>query len=508
MVRVSEMYDSIEENVYIKKGARALCFTQIFSNINYCILYSTLVLYGTETLKLSPILMTALMGSFVAFNFGLHFLGGFMGGKFLSNRHLFLIGMTLEALGCFISAYLSYTTMMLGLAVFLAGSGLNATCLNAMVTQLFDDPDDPRRERAFLYNYSSMNLGFFFGFFVAGYFQLSHNYTPLFIIGGCTGLVAALIVFLNGKYLKEKGTWFVALSNESKIKNIIKAYSIVLLVLIALTMLLKHSELSNAILIAIAGILIIITFFLATGQKTIKYRKRMFAYIFLLAAGFTFYTLYQLAPTGLMLFIAHNTNLKILGVNIAPQWAGDINAVMIICGGPIMAWMLKKLRDRNFNISLPFLFSLSLLFIGFAYVILPIGIRLAGTNGLSSFSWTFWCYIFSSCGELCIAPIGYAMIGKLIPRKLQGMMMGLWLMMSGLGGIMASYLAKFALSNGTNLNPLVTNHGYFITFGTIGIIALVVGLILLAIVPVINRMINDTPKPAGEQELEVARKAI
>ncbi len=65
----------------IKKGTRALFVTQIFSTLSYSILYSTLVLYGNDKLHLSPTVMNTLMGSYLAFNFGLHFLGGYMGVK-------------------------------------------------------------------------------------------------------------------------------------------------------------------------------------------------------------------------------------------------------------------------------------------------------------------------------------------------------------------------------------------------------------------------------------------
>ena len=43
---------------------------------------------------------TALMGVFGAFNYGLHLFGGYLGGRFLSNRNLFVGGMALQVVGC------------------------------------------------------------------------------------------------------------------------------------------------------------------------------------------------------------------------------------------------------------------------------------------------------------------------------------------------------------------------------------------------------------------------
>lgn len=42
----------------------------------------------------------AIMGVFGAFNYGLHLFGGYLGGRFLSNRNLFVGGMALQFIGC------------------------------------------------------------------------------------------------------------------------------------------------------------------------------------------------------------------------------------------------------------------------------------------------------------------------------------------------------------------------------------------------------------------------
>ena len=154
----------------IPEGAAVLFFVQMFSTLGYAVLYSTLVLYTTKHLHFSDKLATALMGVFGAFNYGLHLFGGYLGGRFLSNRNLFVGGMVLQVFGCACIAGGSAELMYWGLALFLTGSGLNVTCLNMMLTQRFT-PEDPRREGAFLWNYAGMNVGFAIGFTVAGHFQ-------------------------------------------------------------------------------------------------------------------------------------------------------------------------------------------------------------------------------------------------------------------------------------------------------------------------------------------------
>src|ERR1700752_5412285 len=116
------------------EGAAALFFIQIFATLGFAVLYSTLVLYATKHLQLPVKLATALMGVFGAFNYGLHLFGGYLGGRFLSNRNLFIGGMVLQFFGSAALSLGSVEMMYVGLALFLTGSGLNVTCLNMMLT--------------------------------------------------------------------------------------------------------------------------------------------------------------------------------------------------------------------------------------------------------------------------------------------------------------------------------------------------------------------------------------
>src|SRR5438105_7997423 len=185
--------------------AAALFFIQIFSTLGFAVLYSTLVLYATKHLQLSVKAATTLMGVFGAFNYGLHLFGGYLGGRFLSNRNLFVGGMALQVIGCGCIATGTAAMFYIGLAFFLTGSGLNVTCINMMLTQRFT-PEDPRREGAFLWNYAGMNDGFFVGFAVAGYFQGTESYASLFIFATVGNFVAIVLALFNWTTLTDRNT--------------------------------------------------------------------------------------------------------------------------------------------------------------------------------------------------------------------------------------------------------------------------------------------------------------
>src|SRR6201996_8967031 len=171
------------------EGSLVLLFVQMFSTLGYAVLQSTLVLYATKHLHFTDELALSLMSVFGAFNYGLHLFGGYLGGRFLSNRNLFVGVMVLQVIGCACIAAGSAPLLYWGLALFLTGSGLNVTCINMMLTQRFT-PEDPRREGAFLWNYAGMNVGFFVGFIVAGYYQETQSYSTLFTFATLGNAVA------------------------------------------------------------------------------------------------------------------------------------------------------------------------------------------------------------------------------------------------------------------------------------------------------------------------------
>src|SRR6476660_1100364 len=187
------------------EGAAALFFIQIFATLGFAVLYSTLVLYATKHLHLGGRRTITIKSVFGAFNYGLHLFGGYLGGRFLSNRNLFVGGMALQVFGCACIATGTLALFYVGLALFLTRSGLNVTCINMMLTQRFT-PEDPRREGAFLWNYAGMNVGFFVGFSAAGYFQATESYSSLFIFATLGNFVSIILVLLTWKMLADRNT--------------------------------------------------------------------------------------------------------------------------------------------------------------------------------------------------------------------------------------------------------------------------------------------------------------
>ena len=478
------------------RGAGALFFIQIFSTLGYAVLQSSLVLYATRHLHFTDQQATAIMGVFGAFNYGLHLFGGYLGGRFLSNRNLFIGGMVLQVFGCACIAEGSTALMYWGLALFLTGSGLNVTCINMMLTQRYE-PEDTRRETAFLWNYAGMNLGFFVGFTVAGAFQSTEDYRDMFLFATLGNAAAIAVSLLNWKRISDLHTPLLDAGVAAWRLRFAAGVAILVGLVPVVWVLLQYPDSTETIVKAICALVAAALVWLTIRHPDPLERNNMWAYLILTLGSLVFWSLYQMAPSGLQLFAVRNVDLVVGGVTVSPQWIQNINTVVIVVGGPLLARAFDRLRARGWNIDVPKQFAISLILMGIGFLCLPAGIHEADARGLSSFGWLFWSYVFQSVGELLISPVGYAMVGKLAPRQYQGIMMGAFMLVTGLASLFANdFSAMIPEATGS---PAATNAAYFTLFSRLGWGSVAVGIALVALIPFLRRLIRDKETPADEE---------
>ena len=474
----------------IPEGSAALFFIQMFSTLGYAVLQTSLVLYATKHLHFSDDLALSLMSLFGAFNYGLHLFGGYLGGRFLSNRNLFVGGMALQVLGCGLIATGSGAMLYWGLSLFLTGSGLNVTCINMMLTQRFT-PDDPRREGAFLWNYAGMNVGFFVGILVAGLYNESGRWGPLFTFATLGNLVAIVLAACYWRVLKDRETPLLHATPDEFRKRGLAGLAILVGLVPVVWMLLQHPD-STTILVEVVCALV----FLMLGWVTLNHpvrreRRNMWAYLVLAVGSLVFWSLYQIQPSGLTLFFDRNVDPMVLGIQIQPQWVQNINTVVIVLCGPMLASLFAALRERGWRIDVPKQFATAVVLMGLGYLALPVGIALADpATGRSAFLWIFLSYVLQSLGELLISPVGYAMIGKLAPRRYQGVMMGAWMLVTGLASLFAGDFSGM-IPNPTGSTAIATNPGYAKLFTALGLGSLAVGIALVVLIPFLRKLITD-----------------
>lgn len=473
----------------VPEGSAVLFMVQVFATLGFAVLQSTLVLYATRRLGFSSAQAALMMGLFGAFNYGLHLFGGYLGGRFLSNRNLFVGGMLLQVLGCGAIAGGSLAGLYWGLALFLTGSGLNVTCINMMLTQRFA-PEDDRREAAFLWNYAGMNVGFFIGFTVAGHYQLDELYSRIFWFATLGNAMAIAIALLFWRTLADRDTPLSQRRGAPFWGRFAIGIAVLTGLVPLLAWLLQHpgdTAIGMKALCAAVGVALLV---MTIRHPVPAEKRRMQAYLVLTLGSLVFWSLYQMAPNGLQMYAVGNVWMNVWGVPVAPQWVQNINTVVIVIGGPWLAAVFARWRARGWPVDIPLQFSASLVLMGLGFLALPLGIHLADASGHADFFWLFLSYVLQSVGELLISPVGYAMIGRLAPRQHQGVMMGAWMLVTGLASLFAGDFSG-VVAQPVDGSPLATNAAYATLFTQLAVGSLLTGAAMFALRPWLRRLIGS-----------------
>jgi POT family proton-dependent oligopeptide transporter len=404
----------------------AIIFLQLLAVVNYAIIYSTLSLYMTLNFEIKPSIVFATVSAFLIFNYSLHALGGYIGGKIVSYRVLFLICIFVQLLSGMLMIFQSIEFLYFGLTLFIVASGLGVPCTNIIVIKHVKD-DKVLREKIFLWSYASTNIGFVLGYVISGYFQLKSNYQMMFISATGSNLLTLASLWFFWDFIDDINTDFSEISKTLTKKNLITRYLIILVIILLLYILIYYGLHHPFIIkyIALGFSLLLVFFFvvLALSQGTKMARNKIFIYLIMAFFSMFFWSIYFLAPMSLALFALHNVNLSIFVLSIAPQWLPNIEVAVISILGFLLNRIFARIRNCT-PLTAPTLFAISILFIGLGYSLVSLGIYLSGDNGLSMVIWIALLYAFQGIGESVISPVGDAMIGDLAPKRHQGLMLG------------------------------------------------------------------------------------
>jgi dipeptide/tripeptide permease len=102
-------------------------------------------------------------------------------------------------------------------------------------------------------------------------------------------------------------------------------------------------------------------------------------------------------------------------------------------------------------------------------------------------------YAIFATAELLVSPLGISMVGSLAPEGEEGLMMGFWQLSTGVGGVLAGYIAILPNLPQTAVPLTVSNPIYFKTFLWVGLGAVCAGLIVLLFVRQLTRLMHEHP---------------
>lgn len=502
------------------KALYYLFFAELWERFSYYGMRALLVLYIVQKFY-SDIAQSeaddiayGIYAAFGALVYATPVIGGMIADKFLGYRKSIITGGIMMAIGLFMMASeISPLFFYGGLGFLVTGNGLFKPNISSMVGSLYA-PGDPRRDGGFTIFYMGINLGAMFSPVVCGWVAYEYGWAYGFGIAG-VGMLLGLLVFqlgINTGVFENKGLAPVSDENSQKVFGFSKSFwSIVFSFLSVplLTILIYKSDLAGYLLYAILAMVIIIVGKSFT-EITRPERERIIA-IFILAVFSTiFWAFFEQAGSTITLFAERNVDL--LFMNAAQT--NSINPLYIITLAIPFSMLWTWLATKKMNPYTPIKFAMGIAQLGLGFLVFAYGARFASESGMVPLSFLLLGYLLLTTGELFISPIGLSMVTRLSPAKVVSFMMGVWFLSVSFAHYIAGIIAKFTTrefeANGgildkisaaiTGLTPeIVAEKGvagyntllsYSNVFSSIGVVALVVALIALALSPLIRKLMH------------------
>ncbi|OGT30947.1 MAG: hypothetical protein A3E87_08180 [Gammaproteobacteria bacterium RIFCSPHIGHO2_12_FULL_35_23] len=450
-----------------------------------------LVLYITSQLQVSVKHAYLIYAAFGSLFYSSSLLGGYLGGRF-DYKVAIICGCLLAGFGGCLVAIPSLTFVFWGLSCFIIGSGLVVPNLNCITGRLFSK-DDPLRDSGFTIAYIGVNVGGFIASISSGFIANYLGYHAAFIASYLLLLLCLIIFLINFKRFEFYQAPHVRpYLPQVTFKNFLPIIFAIIIAVPVIAFLLNHAVLSNTLLITIGIIMAIIIVKIALNEKGVA-RRKLFGFLIFIFFGIAFWALYMLAPSALTIFIQNNVDRQIGNFIIPTASVYGLNPFFIITLGSLTSWFFFRMSKKNKTLPLRLKFAAGISCIGLGYVILVLGIAAHDNLGYIAFLWVILSYFLQTLGELFVGPIGNSMVGSLVPARLEGMMMGVWQLSTGVAGAISGFLASATAKAPSNkiTEPLFTNHIFAHFFGLYGLVTIGVGLLIVLLTPQFKRLWDE-----------------
>jgi len=174
---------------------------------------------------------------------------------------------------------------------------------------------------------------------------------------------------------------------------------------------------------------------------------------------------------------------------IPAAWFQSLNPAFILLLAPLFSWLWVWLATRGREPRTPVKMALGLLLLGGGFVVLVLGALANARGTLVSPLWLMGAIFLHTVGELCLSPVGLALVTRIAPVSMAAMLMGVWFLSSFAANLLAGYLAGMleAVERGAVFHFLGGQADFFLI---LVIISLAAGVLLLAIAGRLCRLMH------------------
>jgi proton-dependent oligopeptide transporter, POT family len=339
-------------------------------------------------------LASQIYGLYTAFVYFTPIFGGILADRVLGQRKTVILGAILMAIGHFLMA--SESLFLLALVVLILGNGCFKPNLATQIGNLYP-LGDPRRDRAYTIYYAGVNLGAFLAPLVCGTLGQVYGWHYGFGAAG-VGMVAGLLIYLTGQRFLP-----VDLLTRTKAAGSEKP---------------------------------------ATGITAAE-GKMIAGLVGLCALNVLFWGVFEQQGNTLQLFADRNIDWHLFGRQLPSTWFQSVEPMFIFLLTPFLnifwAWQSKRRTEPGSVVKM----TIGCALMGVAFVPLIYVSRGLGAEQRVSILWLASCAFTYTVGELYLAPSGYALVSKVAPGRLVGMLMGMWFLGNFAGNYLAGYIGTF-----------------------------------------------------------------
>lgn len=481
------------------KGLYVLFLTEMWERFSYYGMRAILVIYmiaqaSSENgpgLGWSELEAYQLYGWYVMLVYVISIPGGILADKLLGQKKTVLIGAITLVAGHGVLAVEASWAFFTGLGLIILGVGMLKPNISTMVGGLYK-PGDIRRDKGFSIFYIGINLGSLLATTFVGLVVAQWGWHAGFGMAGIAMLLG-LIVYIGGqKYLTEVGNKREVATNSNEVSigglygKLFKSpfQLAITIVLLALSIYagftfegVDHWGYGALFIFLSFVVALVMMIYKELETKIMKDRFLVLLLSFLIVI--VFWGAFEQAGGLMSVYTQNKTDRMLFGMLIPTPMFQGLNAGFIILFAVAIAnfWANRKLKNKE--ASALFKMATGTIIMGLGFVFMIFAVRDYEQDGSSHMIWLVMAYLFHTIGELCSSPVSLSFITKLAPAKYASLLMGLYFAATGLGGKVAGILGEKS-----------SVFGEYTIFAGITIFTVVFGLLVIAILKPLKRLIH------------------
>lgn len=433
-------------------------------------------------------------GAIQAFVYAFTFIGGIFADKILGFKKSLVFGGIVMILGNLLIAFSPQEMFYLGITLSIIGTGFFKPNISSMVGELYHE-DDSRRDAGFGLFYSGINIGALLGGAVCVYFGTSKDFGWSYsFLSAAVVMVIGLVTFiLTKKSLGPIGdSPLLELPKSKRTTKELAVYIGSLISIPLIFMMIKNTDYTDYFMYTIGPLAILYFLFETYKEHEIKVQKKLIAAFIFIIFSIIFWAFFEQSGGSLALFAKDNLHPNLLFFEINPNIINNTaNSLFVIIFSPILGLIWLAMAKKKLEPNTVIKFGLGFLFLAAAFYIFYYTRFFADVNGITSLNVFTLAYLVITFGELCLSPIGLSIMTKLSPKRLSGMMMGMWFLASAYGQYAAGLLGAGMSSPDENASLLTKLHGYTDGYYQLAVYALIAGVVLIVFTSLIKKLMQE-----------------